>query len=205
MALFGSIFKGRGEKKEEPKVKVAPTPVPLPTPSQPASPSPAGRMSAGKTAAGNAPPGAAQKPMQLDEIVAALQQIESIMAEPAETAQGGASATSDHLQTIQLALSDVAQLVPSSFNQTQVGPGDKVDVVIENLFGQMSKGKIETTLGYLLAGVPKEYLDNPADLKSDAKVSLPLPLVVSAVDPDDLKKRTGSVRQDRIASELPNL
>ena len=198
MALFGSIFKGRGEKKEEPKAPSAPAAAPAPA--RPVPTSLPGRAPAGKTA-----PGAPQKPMQLDEIVAALQQIESIMAEPAEAASTKPAATSNHLQTVSISLNEIVQIVPSSFKDMQVSPDDKADVVIENLFGQMSKGKIETTLGYLLAGVPRQYLENPADLKSELKVSVPLPLVVSAVNPDDFKSRTARVRQDRVAAALPNL
>ncbi len=210
MALFGSIFKGRSEKKEEPKAAPAPastsakaTPLAGKTAAAPVKPAPApipAKPSAGKTA-----PGAPQKPMQLDEIVAALQQIESIMSEPSEAAPGKTGTSSEYLQTVSLALSDVVQIAPASFNDMQVSPEDKVDVVIENLFGQMAKGKIETTIGYLLAGVPKQYLVNPGDLKSELKVSLPLPLVVASVNPDDFKKRTARARQDRIAAELPNL
>lgn len=210
MALFGSIFKGRSEKKVEPKAAPAPaatsakvTPPAGKTAAAPIKPAPApipAKPPAGKTA-----PGAPQKPMQLDEIVAALQQIESIMAEPSEVAPGKTGTSSEYLQTVSLALSDVVQIAPASFNDMQVSPEDKVDVVIENLFGQMAKGKIETTIGYLLAGVPKQYLVNPGDLKSELKVSLPLPLVVAAVNPDDFKKRTARARQDKIVAELPNL
>ena len=199
MALFSSLFKVRGKKKEEPDAPSAP--MASPSSSQPVLHSPSG-----KTTAETAVPDAPQRPMQFDEIIAALQQIESIMAEPVvEAAPAKADVMSDPLQTISLGLSDVIRIVPSSFNKMPVAFGDRVEIVIENLFSQMSKGKIETTLGCLLAGVPKRYLVNPDDLKSEAKVSLPLPLIVAAIDPDDLKKRTGTVRKDPLALKLPNL
>ena len=198
MALFGSIFKGRAEKKEEPKESPAPAaPVTAPPP-QVAAPSPR------KTAAGIPPP-PREKPMQLEEIVAALQQIETLMAEPSVASPSDDSGSSDRLQTVAMSLRDIAEVVPSSFIDTKFTSGEKADVVIEDLFGQMAKGKIETTLGYLLAGVSRQHLANPAELKSEMKVSLPLAAVVAAVDPVELKKRTGNLRQDRIASELPNL
>lgn len=199
MALFGSIFKGRGEKKEEPRAPPAPAAAPAPVQPVPTS-------FPGKAPARTTTPGAPEKPMPLDEIVAALQQIESIMAEPAQAAPPvKAAARSDHLQTVALSLSELVQLVPSSFNDRQVSPGDKVDVLIEDLFSQMSKGKIETTLGHLLAGVPKLYLVNPADIESETKVSLPLPLVVAAVDPNDFKKRTALQSSKLMGHDLPDL
>ena len=199
MALFSSLFKVLGKKKEEPKAPSAP--MASPASSQPVSHSPSG-----KTAAGKAVPDALQKPMQFDEIIAALQQIESIMAEPVgETAPADVDATSDPLQTVALGLSDLIQIVPSSFNKMPVAFGDRAEIVIENLFSQMSRGKIETTLGCLLAGVPKQYLVNVDDLKSEVKVSLPLPLIVAAIDPDDLKKRTAQQPPEPMTGNLPDL
>jgi competence ComEA-like helix-hairpin-helix protein len=198
MALFSSLFKGRGVKKEEPKAPQ--TSEGTPTQPHPVSPSFSSKAVVGKTVP-NAPP----KLMQFEEIVAALQQIESIMAEPSEVATAEAAVAPDHLQTVSLGLGDVMRLVPSSFHSMPVVLGDKVDVVIENLYGQMSKGKVETTLGHLLAGVPTQYLVNPADLESETNVSLPLSLIVAAVDPEDMKRRTGAVRKDSIASGLPDL
>ncbi len=198
MALFGSIFKGRAEKKEDPKESRAPAaPVTAPPP-QVAAPS------TQKTAV-SAPPPPREKPMQLEEIVAALQQIETLMAESSVVPPSDDSGSSDRLQTVAMSLRDIAEVVPSSFVDAKAVSGEKADVVIEDLFDQMAKGKIETTLGYLLAGVPRQYLANPAETKSEMKVLLPLAAVVAAVDPAELKKRTGSIRQDRIASELPNL
>ena len=199
MALFGSIFKGRGEKKEEPKATPAPAARPAAPAQQVAAPVPR------KSTPAMASPVPPQKPMQLEEIVAALQQIETLMAEPSEGMPAGESGTSDRLQTVALGLGDIIEIVPTSFVEMKVSPGEKADVVIEDLFGQMAKGKIETTLAYLLAGVPRQYLANPAELKSELKVALPLSVVVAAVDPAELKKRTGNIRQDRLASELPNL
>ena len=138
--------KGRAEKKEEPKESPAPAaPVTAPPP-QVAAPSPR------KTAAGIPPP-PREKPMQLEEIVAALQQIETLMAEPSVASPSDDSGSSDRLQTVAMSLRDIAEVVPSSFIDTKFTAGEKADVVIEDLFGQMAKGKIETTLGYLLAGV----------------------------------------------------
>lgn len=197
MALFGSFFKSRGEKKKEPRTLPAPAAAPV----QPVPTSFPGKAPAGTTA-----PGSPEKPMPLDEIVAALQQIESIMAEPTQTAPPvKAAARSDHLQTLALSLSELVPLAPSSFNDMQGLPVDKVDVLIEDLFSQMSRGKIETTLGHLLAGVPKQYLANPADLESETKVALPLPLVVAAVDPNDFKKRTALQSSKLMGHDLPDL
>ena len=202
MALFSSIFRNRGEKKEEAKTHPHPIPGVPPPAAQPVSAALPGKSPAGKTSAG-----APAKPMQLDEIVAALQQIESIMGEPSPAAPAKTAAKSDRRgrDVVALSLSEIVQTAPSSFNDLQVSPGDKVDVLIDDLFNQMSKGKVETTLGYLLAGVPKQYLVNPADLESETKVLLPLPLVVAAMDPEEFKKRTAHTLTNPTAADLPNL
>ncbi len=208
MALFGSLFKGRESKKEEPKPAPAPAPVAAP-PAPPAAgkPAPASKAPAIKMPASlpTPTPAAPPKTMQIEELVAALQQIESAISEPEDVPAKGAGGSGRRLQTVMLALTDVMKIAPESIKNVDATSEDKAEVVVDDLFEQLGKGKVETTLGYLLAGVPAANLVNEAELESDAKVELPLPLVVAAVDPDQLKKRTGVIRKDPHVMDLPNL
>ena len=142
--------------------------------------------------------------MQLEDIVSALQQIESLMDEPmGESAE--AEGLSDKLQTFELRLADLKNILPQVFKNVPLPAQEKTEVIVSDLYGQLVKGKVETTAAYLLAGVPRKYLNDDVDLESKQMVSLPLPLVVSAVSADELKKRTASVKLDMGLQAIPDL
>jgi competence ComEA-like helix-hairpin-helix protein len=78
-------------------------------------------------------------------------------------------------------------------------------VPIEDVFGQLAKGKVEVPVNKLLAGVPKEYIVSGATLDSEVLVALPLSVVVEAIPPDELKKRTAEQPAKSTARDLPDL
>lgn len=203
MALLGNLFRGRGEKKQPEKQPPAAEPAP---PSSPpvATPSPASST----TAAGMQRPPGAQPPkaMELDAIVSALRQIEEVMG--GGGGGGGKSDTlSEDLYSVSLKLGDLMKIMPSAFKSLPAGVSvDEVcEVLVEKLFDQLAKGKVVTKLEYFVAGVSPQYVAADAEERGNTPISLPLAMVVAAIDPEELKRRTASIEKASQAKDLPNL
>jgi competence ComEA-like helix-hairpin-helix protein len=113
-----------------------------------------------------------------------------------------------NITAIDLPMSDVIKVCPEAFQSPWPdGPGAHrpVSVLVEDVFDQLSKGRIETSVKNLVADVPPDYLVDQVEKLYENSVSLPLALVVSAVNPDELRKRTTNRLAPTGIEEMPNL
>ena len=95
--------------------------------------------------------------------------------------------------------------MPSAFKSAVIPPDARVDVPVEDIFGQLAKGKVEVPVNKILANVPKQYIASGAILDTKALVVLPLSIIVTAIPPDELKKRTAEQPAEPMARNLPDL
>ncbi|HEY8240917.1 MAG TPA: helix-hairpin-helix domain-containing protein [Kiritimatiellia bacterium] len=191
MSFLSRLLKKDPEppKKAEPKAAAAPTPsvkAPAP-PSKPAAP------------AASAPPSAPD----LDRIRKELMEIAAIVGEGSETAS---NAPPDSM--VELRFADIAKIAPQAFtsmeNLSQIADL-QLCVVVPNLYDQLAKGKVTTSLRNLTADVPSEHVSQYTLDHGDDLVTLPLPMVISAVQPTEFKKRTATKEKDLGQYKLPNL
>jgi competence ComEA-like helix-hairpin-helix protein len=196
MALFSSMFRGREAKKDNPKEGAPATPVAASVTQTPAPPPPPMEKKV-------VPP---RSPLAVDEMVSAIQQIEDILGPLQDVEESEVS--SGKLFPLHLRLADMVGIMPTAFDASRIStmkPDEGAVVFVEDIFGQLARGRVETVESYFLAGVPKHLLADTANLDGSNPVRIPLPLVVDAINPEELKKRTTSVRRDISVKDLPNL
>ncbi len=201
MSLLGGLFKDKGSKKKKTGKKAKPAPAAEPEeeaaaePAQAATPSPA--------AAASAP---AEEPApDLEEIQKQLKEIEEIIG-PGD--YDGMSGGQDDLVALEISLQEVLDLVPPSALRPGRSTPDSpstVIVLIEDVFSQLSKGRVVTTLARLTSEVPETLLASDIEEHGDDLVALPLPLVVGAIKPEELQKRTQKEERDLGLHDIPNL
>jgi competence ComEA-like helix-hairpin-helix protein len=144
--------------------------------------------------------------LDFDEIRCALDQIADVLGRG--EGYDMLKATAGDVTAVELSLKDLLECKPELFDVNEVSPADedkKANVLIKDIFTQLGKGKIVTTVGNLVADIPNDYLVQGIADKREEEVSLPLPLVVSAINPDELQKRTTNVERNSGISDLPNL
>jgi len=204
MALLGNLFKGRGEKKP-PEKQPSPPPSPAPAKSQPAPAAATSSAPAPRPAPASAavPP----KAIELDAIVSALKQIEEAMGGGGGVAGAVSDTLSEDLYSVSLKLGDLVKIMPSAFRPLPGGTDESevCEVLVEKLFDQLAKGKVSTKLEYFVAGVSPQLVAQDVEERGNTPVNLPLAMVVAAIDPDELKRRTASIEKATQAKELPNL
>ncbi len=208
MAFLGNLFKGRGEEKKPAAAPAAPA-------AKPAAAAPAKQTAAAPPSspppppppAETKPPAPAPKPAaDLSEIMSVLQKIEEVMSGPVD-AEPAAEVAGSRLPVVRLPLAEMAKLAPAAFNPAagKYGPDETAEVIVEDLFGQLAKGRVTTTMKYFLVDVPRHYLIDGVDLESAEPVDLPLPLLVSCISPEELRSRTTSVSRDLGVKNMPSL
>lgn len=201
MSLFNIFRRDKEESKPAAPAPVAP-PVRQTLPVAPiAPPPPASRI---PEPPAPPPPSSVAPDMDLDRIRGELMEIAKIVgSEDSSATQAGAA---EQGVRVQLPLIEVMKLVPHAFRQIGNPPPDsKISIVIPDLFDQLTKGKVTVRLSSLIAGVAMDVRSAEATMHGDEPVSLPLPLVVSAINPTELKLRTAKQEIDRGESLLPNL
>ncbi|MFH0907261.1 MAG: helix-hairpin-helix domain-containing protein [bacterium] len=147
-------------------------------------------------------PAAAATP-DLDRIRKELLEIASIVGDGGETR---INASPDSM--VELRFSDIIKIAPQAFTGvdgvSSIGELE-LAVVVPNLYDQLAKGKVTTTLRNLTADVPSEHVSQYTLDHGEDMISLPLPLVIQAVQPNELKKRTATKERDLGQNRLPNL
>ena len=173
-------------------------------PARPAAPvAPAPARPADDRAVAVAPSGADTP--DLDEIREALRQIAEIIGEDERPRED--YSTGD-FTIVEMPLARVAELVPSAFPKGRVPDGQErtlVAVAVKDLYTQLGKGKVVTTVGRMVDQVSEDLLSPDYVRYLREEVSIPLNLVVTSVRPDELMRRTAREEQDVDLDSMPNL
>jgi len=189
VTLFSFLF--RSHKMPE-KPLAPPAPAATPTtgggaPVKPAAPAP--------------PP----EEMDLDDIVAAIRQIDEVIDDPANATQTGIPMV--RLNSLHMPIKDMVQIMPALFSADAASaqPDEKAEILIEDLYAQLARGRVETRVSLFMAGVPSNYRSPSVEENSKLSVALPLPLVVSSINPNEFKSRTTATERKLDIRHLPNL
>jgi predicted regulator of Ras-like GTPase activity (Roadblock/LC7/MglB family) len=217
--MFNSLFKGQGDKGKDKKGKAekakapekktepgAKAPASQPTASDAGKQAPGAPAKAAAKKPAPAPAPSAEMPMDLDEMLSNILKIEDILGHTDESKKTDEE-QQDRFYSIYLRVQDMVKIMPTAFTETEdlTSVSDTCEVVVEDLFDQLSRGKVETTLDHFLASVPKHYLATDVDRAGKQPVMLPLPLVVEAIGPEELQKRTAKVKDEPSTIDLPDL
>ena len=198
MAFFDRFLKRQANDAGDKTPASKPPPAAEPTPA-PAAPRPAGPAT---PAASPAPAGGSSP--DLDKIRSELENIQALLgSEDADAAN--AQAIMEDLNSVELPLSVIAEALPTSYvNAGAVGDGtQKVGVNIEDLFSQLGKGKVATSLARLSENIPEGVLTSQAPGHFGDLIELPLDAIVMAIDPEELMRRTTTQEAD--LPDLPDL
>ncbi|MBN1268015.1 MAG: helix-hairpin-helix domain-containing protein [Kiritimatiellae bacterium] len=200
MSLLGNLFRDRQPKKKPaPKQERRPAAARQPEPEEALPPEPAPAAKPKQEAPSSAAP-------DLDTIREQLREIEEIIgAGESEPVMGEMA---DDVVALEMPLKDVIDVLPPNYLRPGAGETDvqqRVTVVIPDLFSQLAHGKVVTTLPRLIAEVPENLLATDIQQHMGEDISLPLPIVVAAIRPDELQKRTTTVQRDIAETDLPNL
>jgi predicted regulator of Ras-like GTPase activity (Roadblock/LC7/MglB family) len=154
-----------------------------------------------------APPPSVQAPaekpaeMNFEDILSTIQQIEEIVG-----SGGDVGEETVQLDAIQMPFADMVNLAPDAFNVSRDEvEGKTFEVLVQDLYGQLAKGKVETSLHHFLAGVPPRYLATSKTGIEDRMLTLPLPLVVRLMDPEQLKAKAAPRKMAPSVEDLPDL
>ncbi|MFH0880354.1 MAG: hypothetical protein V2A34_11630 [Lentisphaerota bacterium] len=151
---------------------------------------------------------AAPKPqeMKIEDIVSALRQIQEVVG---STDDGSADATTtSKLASIELKLKDIIGILPAAFDASataSLSDDNKTEILVDDLYEQLARGRIETSTKHFLAGVPKQYLNPGFEMQGKQMINLPLPLVVNVINPTEFKKRTSAVERDMGIRDVPDV
>jgi len=107
----------------------------------------------------------------------------------------------------QVPLGKVLEWVPERYltrAASDVSPDHPVAIVVPDLFEQLSRGCVTVDIATLVLDVPPGCVTSEAYKDSVGSVTLPLDVVVSAMDPDLLIRRTCSMPLDVDLETIPN-
>jgi len=147
--------------------------------------------------------------LDFDEIRSALDQIAEVLGRG--EGYDMLKMKSGDFTAVPIPLQEVVQLCPEVFEQSALAEQGheqtKVTVLVESIFEQLSRGRVTTTVSNLVADVPDDCLveQEKREALSEKSISLPLPLVVSCISPEELKKRTTNVDRAAGIERLPDL
>ena len=185
MSLIRSIFKRRGSD-DEPKDDSPQKPI-IPTPPIAEAPKPEKKD---------------EDIFDLDKIISDFQLLENTL----DTFES--KEDRDRINSVKLRLLDIIEIMPSALDPAHIAvlsQDEAAEVIVENLYEQLTMGKVYTTAEYLLAGIPKKYLSPKADLNSKENISLPLNLIVESIDPKEFSRRMTSLKKNLDVDHLPNV
>lgn len=181
MALFSSIFqktKTQGQAPEEPSELVS-----RPDPQEVENDEP-----------------------DLDQIRQELADIAALIG-PGES-YGLLTEQDQNLTTIEVGLQQLYALVPGMFKVSGVDDlpvEKKACILVEDLYDQLQNGQVTASVSQLFADVDDRYLTPEAKDQFEERVSLPLPLVVGCISPEELSKRTTKVDRDPELKNMPDV
>lgn len=146
--------------------------------------------------------------MDLDQLVEALQLISEFLGEEEEEEEDQAEKDLKNAVSIPFTLEQVSDLMTDAFDKKAVAKTDTskmVHIVIEDVFAQLGQGKVTAPVSRVVAEVPPELLVKGFDRFSENEVSLPLQLVVAAVQPGDLESRSADQDSGPDLESMPDL
>ncbi len=106
-----------------------------------------------------------------------------------------------------LPLSDVLKLIPDKYvlpEAANADPDRPVSLTVEDLFGQLKRGRVSLTVAKLAFGVPADLVSAEAFQDETTAIRLPLGKVVTALDPTRLKTRTTQTGRHYNMENLPD-
>lgn len=199
MSLLRFIRRERDERKPNPVETLASAAAkPLPVAPRPET------MAASATITSPKPPSANPPPLDLNRIRQELEEIARIIGSD-DTASGTPLANE---VTVDIKLAEIISIAPQAFKDPEslrAASETTLSVPVPRLFEQLTKGKVTTKLSLLVADIPADYLAPYAEENANEMISLPLALVVAAVQPGELRKRTATQGRDLGEANLPNL
>lgn len=140
----------------------------------------------------------------LDKLVSALQQIEQFISD--EDTEKPKAHRDRSMSPVSLRVAEIAKFAPMLFPPNVQIPADAVtEIYIKDLFTQLGHGKVVTSVKQLATDLPPQYVREDIETIADAAIRVPLPLIVSALDPLELKKRTSSVTKNVPVENIPTL
>lgn len=218
MGFLGGLF---GKKdKEPPKKAAAPVKPAVPikkgtlpvkkgvTPlKKPVAPlkKPGGAAPAAAKPAAPAPKEEKPKMSDIDFLREQLKEIQDVMG-AAEPSPAEAPA-SDKRGFLDVPLAKVLKVLPPEFVKPAAGevPQVTVTVIVDELFDQLKSGRVSTPLKHIISEIPEEHLSLETQRHLEDAISLPLPLVVSSMEPGELKRRTASKNRELGVRGMPNV
>jgi competence protein ComEA len=109
--------------------------------------------------------------------------------------------------TVRLPLRPLLDLLPAdylSLDESATVPEDAVTVTVDNLFYQLSKGKVVIPMSRLAMALPPQLVRPQAIEDQHTVLRLPLPLIVKAIDPELFKQRTAAKSSRHKAMDVPD-
>ena len=217
MAFLNFIFKDKQHEGEAPREEEASSPAAESAASTDAPEEPEPSPAAGEQDAPVPSDSQAEKEpamehlgeaeaMDLDQLVEALQLISEYLDDEEE--EEASTENPENAVSIPFTLEQVSDLLTEAFDPKAVATADTtkmVHIVIEDVYEQLGKGKITAPVRRVLAEVPPDLLARGFDRFSKDAVSLPLALVVAAVQPTELESRAASHDQAVDVDSLPDL
>ncbi len=110
-------------------------------------------------------------------------------------------------ETVALPVRDLIDLFPEdyiSMDDPSAVPEGKATIKIDNLFFQLSKGKVEVPVSALAIALPAQFIRPQALEDEHTMIRLPLQAVVKAIDPDVLKGKMAPKTTRHQAMNIPD-
>ena len=105
-------------------------------------------------------------------------------------------------------LGEVLNALPAKYVlDANITPEDrqrKVEIIIENLVDQLTSGEVRISVSRLVYGVPAGIIQSEAFRDDITMIALPLPSVVSAIDPASLARWTAKKKVKYDMDDLPD-
>ena len=136
---------------------------------------------------------------QLADTIASLQLIESLL--------DGDDKQKVPEISFELPLQEIMKLLPDGViigDPAGFEPDKAVTVTVDQLYKQLAKGKVTATVAQLVFGVPADIVKAEAFDDDKTIISIPLPTVVSALDPELLRSRTAQKSRVYATDNLPD-
>jgi len=144
------------------------------------------------------------KMSDIDFLREQLREIQEVMgaAEPAAEAPA-----SDKRGFLDIPLNKVLKILPPEFVRPDIAASGQmtVTVIVDDLFDQLKSGRVTTPLRHIISEIPDGYLTPESRQHMEDMMSLPLPLVVSSMEPGELKRRTASRDRELGVRGMPNV
>lgn len=112
------------------------------------------------------------------------------------------------LTGLDLPLDEVTALFPEGLLKPGMPPAEaphKVTILIEDVFSQLKKGMVTTTIRRMISELPTDWFTDQLVKRAGDLITVPLSLVVSHINPEELTSRTAVQPRDTSAAALPDV